>query len=66
VLRKIQNIFLIKIHIKQFRKGEKKKKKKKKKERKKKKKKKKNVFFRSRSGFKVTFVAKYTQKRENR
>jgi len=63
VLRKIQNIFLIKIHIKQFRKGEKKKKKK---ERKKKKKKKKNVFFRSRSGFKVTFVAKYTQKRENR
>jgi hypothetical protein len=29
VLRKIQNIFLIKIHIKQFRKGEKKKKKKK-------------------------------------
>jgi hypothetical protein len=33
VLRKIQNIFLIKIHIKQFRKGEKKKKKKKKRER---------------------------------
>jgi hypothetical protein len=63
VLRKIKKIFLIKIHIKHFRKGEKKKKKK---ERKKKKKKKKNVFFRSRSGFKVTFVAKYTQKRENR